>query len=169
MRIHDYRFPNTLISEGVIYSDSASFGNNTIIGSNTVIMDNVVIGDNTIIAPLCIIERGAKIGSNVTIQPFAVIARNSIIEDSVFIGPHFNCANDKKISIGEHGTSPHKLPFKEYPIIIREFAVLGSGVSVAPGVEIGRCSRIDMCSFVTKNVPEHGHVRSGVEIVGKLQ
>ena len=169
MRIHDYRFPDTILSEGLVYSDTAKFGKNTIIGSNTVIMDNVEIGNNTIVGPNCVIEKGAKIGSNVTIQPFCVIARNTIIEDSVFIAPHFTCANDKKINIGEHGTSLNKPGFTEYPITIKEFAVIGSGVAVAPGVTIGRCARIDMCSFVIKDVPDYGHIRSGREIIGRLQ
>lgn len=168
-RTHDKRFPSCIISQGVVYSDSVKFGDNTIIGANTVIRDNVEIGDNTIIAPLCVIESGAKIGSNVTIQPFCVIARNTIIEDSVFIAPHFTCANDKHINIGEHGNSPNKQPFTEYPIRIKEFAVIGSGVAVAPGIEIGRCARIDMCCLITHNVPDNAHIRASGEIVGRVQ
>jgi acetyltransferase-like isoleucine patch superfamily enzyme len=118
------------------------------------IKDNVTIGKNTIIGPHTVIESGAKIGDNVTIQPHGVIARDFIIDDNVFIGPHFSCANDPKVSLGEHGSSKNKADHTEYPIHIQEGARLGTRVTVAPGVTIGKNAFVKMNSFVKKDVPD---------------
>ena len=85
----------------------------------------------------------------------------------MFIGPHYSCANDKSISDGVHGTHPDKASYLEYPITIHDNAMLGTRVTVAPSVTIGKHARIDMCCFVTKNVPPYAHMRSDKIITAK--
>lgn len=157
---HDPRFPNVKLEPGCVISPKVmSIGSGSIIGAGTVIMEGVSIGKNTIIGPLNVIEARAKIGDNVTIGPHGVIARNTVIENNVFIGPHFSCANDRFISDSEHGTSPNKPPFKEYPIHLKEYCRLGTRVTLAPGVVIGKHAYVKMCTFVKEEIGDNEVVR----------
>ncbi len=155
------------IHPSAVLDPSVIVGNDSIIGACTVIMKDVKIGHHTIVGPHNVIEAGAKIGNYCTMQPFCVIARDTLIEDNVFIGPHYSCSNDKHIPEGEHGTSPNKKPFQAFPITIKKGAKLGTRVTVAPDITIGENARIDMCSFITKDVKPNDHIRSDKIIVAK--
>ena len=158
---------NVKILDFAYVESGVRIGDNSIICSHSLVRRDVLIGSNTIIGPHCVIEIGARIGSNVTIQPFSVIAKGTDVGDDVFIGPHFSCANDKTVQIGSHGTSSKKQGYQEFPLKISRGAVIGSDVSLAPGVTVGEYSRIDMGCLVTRDVEPHDHVRASSAIVGR--
>lgn len=151
-----------------IIHPSVKIGDHNIIGAYTIINDDCIIGNHNIIGPINVIERGTKIGNNCSMQPHCVISIDTIIEDNVFIGPHYSCSNDPNISDGPHGTSPHKSGYEAKPITLRNNCMLGSRVSIAPGITVGQHARIDMCCFITKNVEPYSHMRSDKVIVGKI-
>ena len=124
------------------------------------IRENVTIGDNCIIGAFVMIEEGAYIGSNVTIQPHSVISRGAIIDDNVFIGPHFSCANNSYIPDGEHGLSKNKRPDVEQVMIIREGTRIGTRVTVAPGVTIGKNCFVKMCTIIYNDIPDNTTVHT---------
>jgi len=165
--LYDITSKNSKIHKTAVIVDSV-IGDNCIIAPFAILNKGCKIGDNSIIGPFNVLERGVKVGKNVTIGPHGVFAIDTIIEDNCFFGPHFSCANDRLISYGEHGTSLKKLPFQEFPIKIKKGAMLGTRCTVAPGVTIGEGARLDMCSFVTKDVKAFSHMRSSKKIVAEL-
>lgn len=144
---------------------NTKLGSNCIIAPYVIINDNCEIGDNTIVGPFNVLEHGVKVGKNVTIGPHGVFAIDTVIEDNCFFGPHFSCANDKNISHGEHGTSKNKAPFVAYPITFKEGCRIGTRCTIAPGVTIGEGAKVDMCSFVIKNVRAFSHIRGDPKFV----
>ena len=156
------------IHETAIIHESVKIGDKNIIGSFTVINEDCIIGDHNIIGPLNIIERGTRIGDNCTMQPHCVLSIDTILENNVFIGPHYSCSNDPNISDGPHGTNPSKRGYEAKSITLKKNCMLGSRVSIAPGITIGEHARIDMCCFITKNVEPYAHMRSDKIIAGKI-
>lgn len=151
-----------------IVHESVKIGNNNIIGAYTVISADCIIGNHNIIGPFNMIEHGTRIGDNCTMQPHCVISIDTIIEDNVFIGPHYSCSNDPNISDGPHGTNPNKKGYNAKPIKLCRNCMLGSRVSIAPGITIGEHARVDMCCFITKDVPGYAHMRSDKIIAGRI-
>ena len=162
-----YTSDDTKIHKSAILVD-CEIGKKCIIAPFVIINKDCKIDDNSIIGPYNVLERSVSVGKNVTLGPHGVYAIDTIIGDNCFFGPHFSCANDKDISYGEHGTSPKKLPFVEYPITFGKGCTIGTRCTIAPGVTIGQGSRLDMCCFITKNVKPFSHMRGTNELVAKL-
>ena len=97
-------------------SEKAKLGKNVKIGEFTVIKDNVEIGDNVIIGNNIVIYEGTEIGNNIRIDDNTVIGKqpmrsaNSIFKD-----------DDKK-----------------EPAVINDGCIIGTGVVIYAGSEIGK-------------------------------
>jgi UDP-2-acetamido-3-amino-2,3-dideoxy-glucuronate N-acetyltransferase len=84
------------------------------------------------------------IGEDVTIGAFCFIPEGVTLCDHSWIGPRVTFTNDKYPPSGRDNWQTIK---------IGRWAVLGAGVLVLPGVEIGESAFIAAGSIVTKNVP----------------
>lgn len=142
-------------------------GNNCIIGANAVIYADVEIGNNTMVCDTACIREGCRIGSfcviamGVTINYNASIGDrvrvmdnthltgNILIEDGVFVGMLVTTANDNYM-----GRKPPAVEGKwvERGPVIRQFATIGQGACILPGVEIGENAIVAANAVVTKNV-----------------
>jgi len=100
-------------------------GKGTQIGAFVEIGDQVVIGEN------------CKIGAYTFIPPGVTISND------VFIGPRVTFTNDKY---------PPSSKSKWAPTLVHRGAVIGAGVVVLPGVDIGVESLIGAGAVVTRNV-----------------
>lgn len=92
-----------------------------------------------------------KIGKNVIINSnLLAMARGGItIEDHVMIA-----ANVQLISNNHDPYDLWTLPCKE--VLVKEYAWIGAGVTVLPGVCIGKHAIVGAGSVVTKDVPDYG-------------
>lgn len=113
------------------------------------------LGENSSIAPplsgACI--SSMKIGKNVIINSnLLAMARGGItIEDNVMIA-----ANVQLLS---NNHDPYDLwILTSKPILIKEFAWIGAGATILPGISIGRHSIVGASSVVTKDVPDYAVV-----------
>ena len=138
--------------------DNVKIGNGSIICHNAFLQKGVTIGQNTIIGPNVVIESNARIGDNVTIQPFSIIARDMIVGNNVFIGPHFSCADVRKMYDGEHGNSPNKETVEQFPPCIMKNTRIGTRVTLAPGVTIGPHCHIGMESKIYRSIDSYEHI-----------
>ena len=86
-----------------------------------------------------------KIGDAVSVQAFAYIPDGVTIEDQVFLGPRVTFTNDKR---------PPSYGAAWADTLVREWASIGAGAIILPGVTIGRNARIGAGSVVTKDVPD---------------
>jgi acetyltransferase-like isoleucine patch superfamily enzyme len=85
------------------------------------------------------------IGNHTNINQLSNVCRDTIIEDYVFIGPGVIMTNTKKIAFRREYDDISQAPYIEYG------AMIGGGVTICPGVRIGRNSSIGAGSVVTKD------------------
>ncbi len=79
----------------------------------------------------------------------------------------FYTANTPKISVGKFGY-PNTTNDPRNPPTVNDGVRIGENVGLAPGVQIGRDSLIEMCCLVTKNIPPNSRVRADKAVVGKV-
>jgi UDP-2-acetamido-3-amino-2,3-dideoxy-glucuronate N-acetyltransferase len=122
-------------------------GANLEIGANVAIWNYVVIGDNTKIGEGTTIGSFVDIGKNVTlgkkcnIQAHVTISNGCILGDNVFIAPNSSLLNDKY----------PKSSFMT-PLIIKDNAIIGGGVTILPSVTVGEKAVVGGGSVVAKDV-----------------
>jgi len=158
---------NTKLEPGVVIYDNCEIGENCIIGTSAVLKSNTTIGDHTIFGTLSTTEGNVIIGSWTTIHSQCHITWGMKIGSNVFIAPFFYSANTPKISSGKFGY-PNTTDDPRDPPSIDNGVRIGENVGLAPGVNVGENSLIDMCCLITKNIPSNSHVRADKAIVGKI-
>lgn len=162
--------PSVIIEYGAVIYSHCEIGEGSVIGANAVLRPGTVIGENTIFGTGSVSEGDNYIGDNTTIHAQCHITAGMHIGNNVFIAPFFCQANTPKLEQGEdvrYGTKPTK-PHKRLEGLIEDGVVIGVGVIVSPGIRIGKFSKIDMNTYISKDVPAYSHVRSGKEIVGRI-
>ena len=122
-------------------------GRNSALGHHTVLFKGTVIGHHTVIGALCSSQGDNVIGNHVRIINQSQIGRRMVIEDYVSIGPRFVPSNTKNIV--HHRNIPRVVD----PTTVEFGARIGSGVTLCPGVIIGREAFIGAGSVVTKSIP----------------
>lgn len=122
---------------GVLYH--TKLGRHVSIGRGTEIGHDSVIGDGTRIGYGCFLPNGSTVGRD------------------VFIGPSCVFCDDMHPRI----LRPWDKPYRAQPPVIEDGAAIGAGVTVLPGIHIGKGARIAAGSIVTKDVPDYTAVRGG--------
>lgn len=127
----------------------------TKVGQNSRVFDQVnlygcSIGKNTKVDAYTYFEEGVTIGDNCKIRPFVFIPTGVTVENNVFIAPHVTFTNDKyPRSRGD---------WKLLQTLVKEFASIGAGSTIAPGVTVGRNALVGAGSVVTRDIPDNAIV-----------
>lgn len=103
------------------------------------------IGANTKIDAFVYIEEDVEVGKDCTIRPFVFIPTGVKINDGVFVGPGVTFTNDRYPNTSGE--------WELETTTVEEGAGIGAGVTVLPGVTIGKNSIVGAGSVVTKDVP----------------
>jgi acetyltransferase-like isoleucine patch superfamily enzyme len=148
-----YRYPGdslpTRIGEhAIIRSGSIIYANTTIghrfqCGHQVLIRGEVTIGDRCMVHHKCTLEGRLRIGNGVKIMAHVYVPSRTIIGDFVFIGPGTTFLNAR-------------LPMREGTVqgpTIEDHVCIGGGVTLCPGVRIGRGSFIAAGAVVSRDVP----------------
>lgn len=138
-----------------LIESNVQVGKNTKIWHFAVVLQDVRIGADCNIGSGCEIGRGTVIGDNTRIGAHTFLPPNSQIGNNVFIGPNVTCTDDRYPVIPKEGDPP----YNALPPVIDDYAAVGAGVTILPGVRIGRGARIAAGSVVTKDVPNYAAVR----------
>lgn len=129
---------------GIIIEGECDLANDLDTG-HYVVLRSCKIGSGVGIWNHCVVDPGVVIGNNVRIQSHVYISAGTIIEGGVFVGPGTVFLNDKY---------PPRYDKEDWePPIIRKGAVIGGGVVICPGVEVGEGAKIGAGAVVTKSVP----------------
>jgi acetyltransferase-like isoleucine patch superfamily enzyme len=104
----------------------------------------VTIGDRCVVHHKCTLEGRIRIGNGVKLMAHIYIPSTTVIGNMVFIGPGTTFLNDKY---------PMRRPAPVDGARIEDHVCIGGGVTVCPGVTIGRNSVIGAGSLVNKDVP----------------
>ena len=100
------------------------------------------IGANSRIGAFVEIGKGVIIGNGCKIEAHSFIPEGVVIGNNVFIGPHTIFTNTK-----------YPMGFKCYlETIVENYAVIGAGSTILPGIRIGANATIGAGSVVTKDV-----------------
>jgi len=140
LRIGDHAI---IRSGSILYTDS-TIGNRFQCGHQVLIRAEVTIGDRCVIHHKCTVEGRLRIGNGVKIMAHVYLPSTTVIGDMVFIGPNTTFLNDR---YPMRRAAPVEGPQ------IEEHVSIGGGVTVCPGVRIGRNSVIGAGSVVAKDVP----------------
>jgi acetyltransferase-like isoleucine patch superfamily enzyme len=149
-------------------------GPGTIIGANAVLYCGSTIGPQVLIGDLvtmregCALAERVVIGHGVTLQfDVRVGARSRIsagcllvdmlVEEDVFFGLGVNTFNDHEVYTSRFGLTP---PNVGGPVV-RRFALIGTGATLAGGAEVGEGAIVAPAAMVTRDVPAW-HVVAGV-------
>lgn len=129
----------------VIFYD-VKIGMNTLLGDGASIREQCEIGSKCILSRYVTVNYNTKIGDRTKIMDSTHITGNAIIGNDVFISLLVGTTNDNVVRAGysDHVVGPH----------IEDGAVIGVGVSMLPGLKVGRNSTVAAGSVLTKSVEE---------------
>lgn len=130
------------MGKGVVTGESVTFGKNVTVWNYVVIGDNAKIGDGTVIGSFCDIGKNVIIGKGCSIQAHVTISNECTIGDFVFIAPNTSLLNDK-----------YPKSNTLTPVIVKNHAIIGGGVTILPGVTIEEDSIVGGGSVVTRDIP----------------
>lgn len=149
----DYENPQTFIGEGslirshsIIYA-GVKVGSGFSCGHRVTIRAGAVIGENCRIGTLSDLQGNLNLGDHVWLHSNVHIGQGSHIDSFVFIYPYVVLTNDP-------------LPPSNDLVgcKIRQFAQIGTGAVLMPGVELGRHCLVGGSAVVTRNVAEYSCV-----------
>ncbi len=144
--------PLEIGNESIIRSGSVIYGNVKIgyyfkTGHHVLIRENTTIGNNVLIGTNSIVDGNCVIGDQVNIQSNVYVTWGMRIEDGVFMGPCSVTTNDKIPPTTDRSLLEAS--------ILRKNCIIGAGVIILPGIEIGENSLIGAGSVVTMNIPKN--------------
>lgn len=140
LRIGDH----AIIHSGTVIYANTTIGNRFSCGHQVLIRAEVTIGDRVVVLHGCTLEGRILIGSGVKIMAHVYIPSTTVIGNMVFIGPGTTFLNDKY---------PMRCKAPVSGPQIEDDVTVGGGVTLCPGVRIGRGSFIGAGSVVTRDVP----------------
>jgi|TARA_B110001454_G_C12666283_1_gene411701 acetyltransferase-like isoleucine patch superfamily enzyme len=144
---------NALLRTGSIIYAGTTIGSNFQSGDHSRIREGNKIGNNVSIGSNSIIESNSKIGNNVRIHSLCFIPEYTTLEDDVWMGPGVTITNVMHPPCPVFRERGHEMELKcvRGPVI-RKGAIIGAGVIILPGIEIGENSFVAAGSVVVKDV-----------------
>ena len=112
-----------------------------------VIRENVTLGNGVSVGSGVEIGAGSIVGEQSRISAHVFLPSNSRIGACVFIGPNVTFTDDRYPVVGN--TS-----YLAEPPTIGDYASIGAGAVILPGVVIGDHAVVGAGSVVTKNIPD---------------
>jgi acetyltransferase-like isoleucine patch superfamily enzyme len=108
------------------------------------------VGEGTQIGSYCEIKSDAVIGDYCRFQSYVFVPEGTEIGNWVFVGPRVTFLNDK------HPTAEKSIKknWQLQKVIVEDEVTIGGGVTILPGVRIGKRSVIGAGAVVTKDIPE---------------
>lgn len=140
LRIGDH----AIIRSGSILYANTAIGDRFSCGHHVLIRAEVQLGDRVVVHHKCTLEGRIRIGSGVKIMAHVYLPSTTVIGDRVFIGPGCTLLNDK-------------YPMRQTTVLqgpqIEDHVSIGGGVTICPGVTIGKNSFVGAGSLVNKDIP----------------
>ena len=150
---YEVRGKNTIIKDCEIGDGSIIWNFSNLYGCK--------IGKKCVIGSFVEIGRGVEIGDYCKIESFTYIPPGVKIGNHVFVGPRVTFVNDKyPIAYAGQVISP---------IVVKDWASIGAGAVILPGVTIGEYAIVAAGSVVTKDVPPYAIVAGNpAKVIGYL-
>ena len=150
-------FDKVRIHPTAIVSEQSSIGEGTSIWHFTHVRENVKIGKNCNIGQGVYIDFDVTLGDLCKVQNNAMLYHPAQLGKGVFVGPGVILTNDMYPRAVD-ATGNSNSTWEPSQTIIGDFASLGAGSIILPGIKIGKYALIGAGSVVTKDVPENALV-----------
>lgn len=124
---------------------TAKLGKNVKVWQFATVLQNVTLDDNVQVGACAEIGRGSYIGKNSRISHGVFLPPNSQVGENVFIGPSVTFTDDKNPVCGNAN-------YHAQPPILEDWAAIGAGAVILPGIRIGRGALVGAGAIVTKDV-----------------
>lgn len=149
----NYKTPTRIITAFI--DPSAIIGDDSTVWHYARILAGVRIGRGCSIGGGAEIGRDTIIGDDSRISAGVFLPPNTKVGKHVFIGPNVTCTDDMHPKVPRPGDAP----YDAQPPIIEDYAAIGAGAVLVPGVRIGYGARVAAGAIVTKSVPDRAMVR----------
>lgn len=146
----------TVIGHHCVMGAGVMIGEDCRVGDHVNIREGVVVGSRCVLGTKIDIQFGVVIGDDVKIFNATQITGNSTIGRGVFIGPGVQSMNDLEIAKHDLEDYQHR---GQVGITIDDYAFIGGGAIILPGVHIGERATVASGAIVTKDVPAGATVR----------
>jgi UDP-2-acetamido-3-amino-2,3-dideoxy-glucuronate N-acetyltransferase len=125
--------------------------------------DNV--GPGTVVGAFTVIQAGASVGSDCHIGELVFIARGASLGDGCVVTSGVQITGNVEMGVGVHiganasfsANGTGKTPSEER-IIIHDYARIGAGSVLLPGITVGASAVVFPGAVVTRSVPPHAKV-----------
>lgn len=156
----------TLLEPGAKVYSGVTIGESSIIATDAAVKPGCTIGNHSIIGTKCNLEGDNSVGDWTTIHSQCHLTQEMSVGGSCFIGPMLCAVGTPRIGTdGCRFGFPNSTKMPRRIPHIRDGCHVGSRVLLAPGVVIGRDSRVGMGAFVKRSL-EPGTVVGPGETVG---
>jgi acetyltransferase-like isoleucine patch superfamily enzyme len=123
-----------------------TLGEKVLIGDLSTVLEGSVLEDLVVIGQCVTVHRNAHIGKRTRVSYLCLVS--GTIEEDVFIGPGLSAADDNNVYLSRFGLQEPQVQ----SLIFRRLAVIGTGVTLLPGVEIGEGALVVSGAVVNKDV-----------------
>jgi acetyltransferase-like isoleucine patch superfamily enzyme len=137
-------------ANAVLYTGS-TFGRQVLIGDLASVREGCAIGDGAILGRSVMALYDCTIGPFTRIQDQVHLVGDMVVEEHVFIGMGTVTTNDNDVYLARFGESSTDEP--QRGPTIRRLAMVGSGSTILPNIEIGEGAFVAAGAVVTKDVP----------------
>lgn len=139
--------------EWSVISEGAELHPSVDVWQFSTIREGVTIGAGSVVGSGVYVGHGTVIGARVRIQDKVHLTNHMVIEDNVFIGPSVVTMCDRYPWSGN-------ADYKSEGPIIQQYASIGAGAVLLPGVTIGKGAMVGAGAVVTKDV------QAGTTVIG---
>ncbi len=144
----------TVIGANVVIYSGVRIGQRALIGDLTTIREGCCLDDGCVVGHGSTLQFDTKIGARCRIGVGALLG-DVVIEADVFLGPGVSNFNDNEVYLTRYGLTPLKMK----GVVIRRFALVGTGATLAADVEIGMGAIVAPAAMVTHSVSDWTVVR----------
>ncbi len=149
------RFGRVVLGDGciigansVLYTDT-QFGSKVLIGDLASVREGCTIDDGVILGRSVMVLYGCKVGKYSRIQDQVHLVGDMTVEEHVFIGMGVVTTNDNDVYLARFGNTQGSQPAPT----IRRYALIGSGATILPNLEVGEGAMVGAGAVVTRDVP----------------
>lgn len=135
---------HAIIRSGTIIYANTTIGHRFSCGHQVLIRAEVTLGNRVVVHHKCTLEGRIRIGNGVKIMAHVYIPSTTEIGNMVFIGPGTTFLNDRH---------PMRMARPVSGAKIEDHVTIGGGVTICPGVCIGRMAFVAAGAVVNKDVP----------------
>jgi len=132
----------------VLYT-GVTLKNKVLINDVSVVREGSVLEDNVVLARAVMVNYDTYIGKRTRVMDLTELPGSMVIEEDVFISTGVSIANDNNVYLSRFGLVDLQIKGPT----IRRLSVIGTNVTLLPGVEIGEGAFVASGAVVTRDVP----------------